>query len=249
MYLKKEAFEKLTDIIYPRVCPFCDTIVNSHEDICSECKKRLVYIKEPRCRKCSKQLNDYEQEYCYDCQRTNHKFEYGFALYQNDDMVKKSIYRFKYANQRYFAKVYAKEIIRIYKDEIYNINPDALIPIPLHKSKLKKRGFNQAYEIAKEIGKELDIPVYDRLVIRKKKTKQQKYLDYKQRKNNVKNAFIIKKNDVKLKKVIIVDDIYTTGFTIDALADCLISADSNNKNEKEHGFKIYFITVAIGEGL
>ena len=117
--------------------------------------------------------------------------------------------------------------------------PDALIPVPLHKSRMRKRGFNQAALVAERMGERLGIPVEEKLLIRVKKTNPQKELNDSARRENLKNAFQLCGNDVKLKRVVLIDDIYTTGSTLDAAAAALLAAGVE---------KVYFLSICIGRG-
>ena len=117
--------------------------------------------------------------------------------------------------------------------------PDALIPVPLHKSRMRKRGFNQAALVAERMGERLGIPVEEKLLIRVKKTSPQKELNDSARRENLKNAFQLCGNDVKLKRVVLIDDIYTTGSTLDAAAAALLAAGVE---------KVYFLSICIGRG-
>ena len=96
--------------------------------------------------------------------------------------------------------------------------PDALIPVPLHKKRLEKRGYNQAALLAGQIGDRLRIPVLSDWIIREKNTAPLKQLDAAERQNNLKKAFKIRRDDVKLSTIVIIDDIYTTGSTVDEIA-------------------------------
>jgi ComF family protein len=237
----KKISEEIINIVYPPTCPICGKILKlSNNQVCEDCKKKIKYMKEPTCKKCGKQLIAEEQEYCYDCSRKEHLFTRGITLWLYDTHVKKSIYNFKYNNKREYAKTYANEIIKQHHRQILNWDADGIVPIPLHKSKMKSRGFNQAEVLALALSKQLGIPMYHNLVKRIKKTLPQKALNDKQRINNLKNAFKIRKFDVKLKKVILIDDIYTTGITINSVTEVLKNAGVT---------EIYFITVSIGEGL
>ncbi len=115
-----------------------------------------------------------------------------------------------------------------------------MIPVPIHRIRRAKRGYNQAQEYATELSKYCGIPVMSDIIKRKKSTVPLKKLGEAERKNNLKKAFIIAPNVVKLKSIIIVDDIYTTGATIDAMARLLKEAGVDS---------IMFVTVAIGSGL
>lgn len=227
-------------VLFPRRCPVCDGILRlGKEKICPECKGKLVYIREPRCKKCGKQIEKMEQEYCFDCKKHNHFYEMGIAPFSHTGAVRKSVYAIKYQNKREYLDFYTDEIARLYREEIKEWDCDGLIPVPLHKRKRLKRGYNQAEVMAKKLAKKLELPVYRDGLIRIVDTKPQKELNDIQRKKNLEKAFIMNENIVKLRKVILVDDIYTTGSTIDACTKVLM----------EHGVKkVYFICISVGTG-
>lgn len=233
--------ETAIDILYPRRCPVCHNVIAPNQNlICDSCRRKLGFVKEPVCKKCGKPISDGEAEYCFDCSRHKLYFNEGRAVFIYDSNMKQSIYQFKYNNKREYGKFYASEIIKSLQTDISRWKPDALVPIPIHKSKMKTRGFNQAYVLAKELGNYLQIPVRNDILIRNKKTSAQKQLTLDERQINLKNAFKIVQNDVKLNTIILIDDIYTTGSTINEAA----------KICKEAGIiNIYFICIAIGRGI
>ena len=230
--------EKCLDLLFPSRCAVCDCVVGKKDDICPECKKKLVYISPNICMKCGKEVNEREI-YCYDCKRKNHQFDKNLAVFPYP-FIRKSLYRFKYAGRAEYADFYAKAAVMRHKDEMKEWNAEAIIPVPLHKKRLRKRGFNQAEELANSLGEILQIPVLKNLVIRQKNTRPMKHLQASKRQNNLKKAFLIMENDVKLNTIILVDDIYTTGATLDELSKELKSAGVST---------IYSITVAIGNSL
>ncbi len=218
----------------------CDDLIPVGEGlICRQCAAKPQYIVEPRCRRCGKQLMGDGQEFCADCQRRRHVYDYGYALYDYQSM-RKSVYRFKYGGRCEYAAFYAQEICRWLSHEILLMDADAIIPVPIHPSRLRCRGYNQAELVAAELSRLTGIPMYDKLVQRSRKTVPQKELTIQERQNNLKKAFNISTNVVKLNKTILIDDIYTTGSTLDAVALEL----------KRHGVKsVYFIALCIGEGM
>lgn len=231
---------KLWDWVFPRRCPVCDKIVKpAGEKICPACRHILRYITEPQCKKCGKKLQDREKEYCYDCMKKKHSYDQGAALYEYHS-VKAAIYRFKYQKRCEYAEFFGEEAGRFLRSRIGQWEAQALVPVPLHRSKQNRRGYNQAELLAEAIGKELGMPVVHGLVKRCRKTVPQKELDDKERQNNLKRAFKISQNDVKLSTLILIDDIYTTGSTIDAVAMELKKAGVK---------KVYYIALAIGDGL
>ena len=188
--------------------------------------------------KCSKPLMDKEREYCRDCESHPHYYVQGRALYEYES-VARGIYRFKYKGKKSCGEVFGREMAMHLGDYIQRIGADALVPVPVHPSRERLRGYNQAKVLADTIGSELNIPVRSDLIRRTRKTKALKTLNPKERLNNLKNAFILDGNGVKLNTIIIVDDIYTTGSTIDAMAKVFLESGVK---------KVYFVVLAIGEG-
>ena len=227
----------ILEILYPARCPVCHGILNGGDGICPQCRKRLTLIKEPKCKKCGKQIEKAEQEYCKDCMRFPHSFDKGGAVFAYDDIMRRSIAMFKYHNRREYAKVYAKEM---YKHQAYFLKmaaPEVILPVPIHKQKFRQRGFNQAELVSKELSKLTHIPVDSKYLFRKEKTLPQKELTRMQRKTNLKEAFGVVQNGKYYKRVLLVDDIYTTGATMDAISDILRKAGVKN---------IFFLTICVG---
>lgn len=200
---------------------------------------RLHPVWEPLCKKCGKPLSTQEAEYCPDCIKKEHLYTRGRAALEYDALMRESIGRFKYRNRREYAEFYVEELMRTCAPAIRAWEADALIPIPLHPGRRRRRGFNQAELVARGLGKRLEIPVCSRLLVRVKRTRPQKELSDRERRSNLKNAFQVVKNDVRLKKVILVDDIYTTGSTMDAAAEVLFKYGVE---------KVYFLSICIGRG-
>lgn len=236
--LFSDTLDTIADWIYPKRCPICDKVVLYGTAICPECYSEITIIKEKYCVVCGKPLRRGQTEYCTDCEVNRHVYHSGRALCVYHGKVKESIYRIKYANRQEYCDFYAREIKKQLGNYIKSLDADALIPVPISAAKLKKRGYNQAECIAAALSKYTHIPVINNLVVRVRDTAPQKQLDVAERQNNLKKAFKIGQNDVKLNTTIIIDDIYTTGSTIDAIAAVL----------KEAGVKrIYFVTLAIGK--
>lgn len=205
--------------------------------ICPACKGKPELINEPFCLKCGKELAKNE-EYCDDCKSRKHLFERGMSVFVYGS-VSDSLYRFKNKGRQEYADFYAQSILKAHGRWLMSLRPDALVPVPVHRSKRQHRGYNQAELIANNIFRMTGIPVYKDLIIREKRTGPLKDLSLKARQNNIKGAFKVTENAVKLKTIVIIDDIYTTGTTIDEMCRCIKSA---------FDCKIYFLTVAIGRG-
>lgn len=227
----------ITELLFPRRCPVCDDIVRPWGALCCPvCKKKLRYLGANYCMKCGKGLSVQEVEYCSDCKKYPHAFLRGRSLYQYES-VAGAIFRFKYHGRQEYADFWAEELYRYLGRDILAMQADALVPVPLHKSRLLERGYNQAELLAQALSKRIEVPCRTNLVFRCKKTLPQKQLNYAERQNNLKNSFKLSANDVKLNTVLIIDDIYTTGSTVDALAKVFL----------EHGTeKVCVVTLAAG---
>ena len=146
---------------------------------------------------------------------------------------------FKYHNMRCYSRFLADIIVRERGKEILLASPEVIVPVPVHKSKLRDRGYNQAEVLGAELGRRLKLPVDTGLVLRDSKTTPQKGLSNHEREENLKRAFISSGKIVKYKSALIVDDIYTTGATVEACTRVLQSM----------GIKeVYYTSVCIGKG-
>jgi ComF family protein len=219
---------------FPLHCPVCDKIVRpAGEKICRECERKLRLITPPWCMKCGKKLQE-EGMYCPACRARDRAFERGRALYEYNSAAD-AIYRFKYGGRQEYAAYFGEQMGEYLGEFIRSVRPDALVPVPLHKSRMRKRGYNQAQLLAKQIGRQFHIPVCDKLLIRQKNTRPLKEMNARERQNNLKKAFKVTRNDVKLEMIVVVDDIYTTGSTVEEAARTLKSAGAK---------KVYFLTLA-----
>ncbi len=187
-------------------------------------------------------------EYCRECYRKGYVsetsapivsqrsfFDQGKSLYLYKGDIKKTMYRFKYANKREYATFFAQQALACYEDWIREA--EVIVPVPMYRKKQKRRGYNQAETLAKELSKRTGIPVDNSCVYRVKNTLPQKGLSDSDRKNNLENAFQKGKSIVQYSHILVVDDIYTTGYTAQAVAREL---------RKQGGRRITFFSVCIG---
>lgn len=229
-------------LLYPARCPMCQEI---SEGICSKCAGKVEYAESPYCFRCGKPLEESEQEYCFDCTQHSHMFDQGRGLFLYQEPVKGSIHRIKYQNCREYLEYYACEMAKKLGADVLRWHPEVLLPIPMHPGKVRQRGYNQAELLAEKLGDYLDIPVNGNVLKKVRRTKEQKALTHQQRRNNLKGAFEINRDyldeygNLPWRNVLLTDDVYTTGSTMDAAAKVL----------KEHGVQqVYFITICVGEG-
>lgn len=238
----KLLLNQLLNLLFPPRCPVCDGVLpfDSNHTPHPQCLLKLKYITGPTCLKCGQPIDSSRQEYCNDCARHPHNYIQGKALFLYDGPIKLSMYLFKYGNRREYAEFFAKEIALRYKDWLDLIQPDLILPVPMYKPKERRRGYNQAEVIARALSKELGIPCHPELIVRSRDTIPQKELSLEKRKNNLKNAFYVLQTTTKYRKILLIDDIYTTGSTIDSVAYSLKKYDIQN---------IFFLCICIGRNL
>lgn len=233
------ALEEILDFFYPKFCYLCK---KEKTYLCPECFLKIEIAKSSFCPYCGKR--SFDGKIC----QNHKKFLNGFvsATFYENDLVKKLIDDFKYNFVKELSKNLSLLIFRFLKEnqevEFFKNPYDfVLVPVPLHKRKLRWRGFNQSEEIAKELSPLIKIPFKKDLLLRKKYTKSQMLLDKKKREENVKNAFLVNKNKKEIlqqKKIILVDDVATTLFTLEEAAKTL----------KESGAKeVWGLVVAHGK--
>ena len=165
-------------------------------------------------------------------------------MFQYDALIKRLISDFKFRGRAWYADFFAEEFVKRYGQILLELKPDLLIPVPIHKSRLRTRGFNQAQLLTERISTLTGIGS-EELLLRTGRTKPQKELGFEERKKNLMGAFSLDKDKMKnykaigrkLKTVILVDDIYTTGATLNECARVL---------KAEGILKVYFLSLSIG---
>lgn len=236
----KKHLEYAASLLYPPRCPICDQLLGAGTTrMCPACARKVQYLSGPLCCQCGKKLEDPEAEYCGDCRRGQHLFTAGRALYEYGDIAP-ALYRFKYGGCREYAGFFGRELAAQLGSYIRSLAPDGLVPVPMYPAKKRRRGYNQAELLARSLGQEMELPVYAGLVTRNRNTRPLKELNYEERVNNLKKAFNLSQNGVKLKTIILVDDIYTTGTTMDQVSAALLDGGCK---------KVYFVTLAVGAGV
>lgn len=236
----REAGTMTLDLLYPRRCPICHGIAPYGSRICPECRRKIPYIVTKRCLKCGKPVEE-GMNFCDDCLKTPHSYTEGVGVFLYDDTMRQSIAELKYRGRPEYGEVLGDLVFGEMEEKIAYWKPDVIVPIPLHPDRLAKRGYNQAELIAGRIAERSGVPMESGLLARRNATRVMKKLDAKERKSNMSRAFEVPQN-AKVQvppKVLLVDDIYTTGSTIDAASEALLAAGARY---------VFFLTVCIGGG-
>lgn len=226
------------DLLFPRRCPFCGKI---SDGACRECAEKLPYVRQPMCFRCGRPLENEEDEYCLACRTRKMAYTQGRALYLYKDAVRESLHAVKYQNKREYLDFFASDMALRLGPAIRRWNPQVIIPVPMHKRAQRKRGYNQAELLAKRLGERMQLPVCADGLRKIRQTANQKELDYRERRRNLKNAFAVNSRYLTdgaapWQSVLLVDDVYTTGSTVQEAAGTLAGAGVE---------KIYFAALCI----
>jgi ComF family protein len=223
-----ELVQKLLSQLFPSRCIICQQTVNSpavneHIEICPECLSSLPH-NTTCCGRCALPLAEEisESVLCGRCIQKSPVFDYAHSLFHYEDDIIKLVHQLKFSEKITYARTIGEMLLLKLQDEILATNekPECLLPVPLHKARLRQRGFNQSIEIARVIAKKLEIPMVIDAVVRQRSTDSQTGLNAKLRQKNIKGAFRIE-HEFNYKHVLIIDDVVTTGSTVNELAKLL----------------------------
>lgn len=229
----KNAFNKLIDEVFPNnlTCACCNEELSGNDYLCDNCKKNLLTI-ENKCKKCGDEVNDFSN-YCKHCKGIKRNFVRAVSSFKYDGTAKQLVYKLKYGGAKYVALPLSQYLVESYKNSDFE-NIDIVTCVPLSSERIKSRGYNQAQVLAEEFCKLLQaqninlVQNYN-LVKRVKNTPTQTSLTKQERRENLKDAFEFcgEKDEIKGKNILIIDDIFTTGATIEALTSVLNKYKAN----------------------
>ena len=227
----KEILQKIIEIFLPPRCIKCGAIL-AQDGLCAECYNELNFISAPYCHKCGHPFeaqNTGKKMLCATCSKKKKTpFRYNRSALCYDEASKNLILALKFMDKTENAKVLAKWLNIAGKD-IWKEGVDILVPIPLHYTRLVKRKYNQSALLAKELSKLCHVPVDYTSVIKHKATKPQVAFSCKERIQNVKGVFSVKHQDkIKGKRVVLIDDVMTTGSTLKECALAIKAAGAKS---------------------
>lgn len=222
-YLVIKLLQFIILLIYPHKCPSCKKIVDA-EGFCSSCWKKLIFIEKPYCTVCGKPLDITTSMglVCGSCIRKKYYFDRTFCVFAYNDTIARAIFEFKFYRKTFLSKFFTKLLANKIKDCRENI--DFITCVPMHIKRLRQRGYNQSLLLVKDLSDMINVPYIPDLLIKIKHTKAQVQLNHKHRKTNLKSAFELNNkyvNVVKGKNILVVDDVFTTGSTVNECAKAL----------------------------
>jgi competence protein ComFC len=228
---KSELFEATVSLLYPATCTICGKNLRAGKYLCDVCETKALRIVAPFCERCSEPFEGSMSSafICANCAHRAIYFDAAVAAYRSRGIVREIIHEFKYARQTHLRYLIAQWLRAALDDErLREISFDLIVPVPLHPARQRERGFNQASLLAESLCAETAVPsrpVLERI----RYTTTQTALDRSERMENLHNAFRLrKKADVRGLRVLLIDDVLTTGSTLSECARVLKRAGASS---------------------
>lgn len=226
------------DMLFPARCAACRESVGRHGALCVPCWQNMAFISAPYCHKCGVPF-EYtigEKALCGRCMQHKPAYTEARAVMRYDENSRSHILALKYGDKTQLAPIYGEWLMRIALE--YKHRAHYILPVPLYYTRLLGRRYNQAALLAYALAKYMDLPVLPDSLVRIRKTPKQAGFTRRQREDNVRGAFRVrekKRDQLKGKSVILVDDVMTTGATLEACARNLHDAGVRD---------VYVVTIA-----
>ncbi len=227
------------DFIFPQKCPNCDKQIDATQLFCEKCFHQISFIKPPICHRCGLPLSceNYhpnDKILCPDCLKKRPTYDLARAVFVYDSFSKTSILKLKYADKMEYALPFTELMQQAGRDLFEKT--DIIMPVPMHWRRKLKRKYNQADLLGNALAKKVKIPYMSNVLVRSRHTETQENKSFQERNRNVKDAFTITQvNKVKNKHILLIDDVFTTGATVNNCAKAL----------KKAGAKaVYVLTIA-----
>lgn len=219
----------ILDLVYPQPvdCLYCGGVKKAGDyELCGECLGAIEFIRQPSCMKCGKPLSA-ECSHCADCTGQVFSFAKALPVAVYRGWLKDVIYAFKFRRQVELAKPLARMMAG--KVAAAGLGFDIILPVPMHPDRLHLRGYNHASILAEYVGGFLGIPVGAQTLKRCIDTLPQRTLKRSARERNLYNVFRVTKAElIKDKRVLLIDDIYTTGFTAEGCSAALLAGGAHS---------------------
>jgi len=219
-------------LFFPKICLSCDErLLENEQFICSSCFNSLKFL-ENICPICGAPKITRK---CKICQTNEFLFNKACSVFMFNKVVQNLIHEFKYNEMTRIAKFMGALSLEYFERFQPFDHIDYIVPVPLHKVKKRSRGFNQAEYLTREISKNMSWEHLPKLIKRKRYTKTQTKLNKDQRKKNVSFAFKINpRYEIKGKNILLVDDVFTTGATVNSISNVL---------KEKHANKVFVFTI------
>lgn len=235
----KSAVGAFVDLIYPPHCVACGEGQPPGRWLCAECDAQLRRIGDPKCPVCSRPLDGALDVFaCPNCRGQEMHLDFAVSVVRAEGLARELIHRFKYGREFTLRRVLGDVLTEAFRDpRLADHTGLRLVPVPLHPARRRERRFNQSEALAEWVGRRLELPV-ERALRRTRHTITQTHFDRRQRMRNLRAAFALRHNArVKDLSFLLVDDVLTTGSTLDECARVLLEGGARS---------VRAITVARG---
>jgi ComF family protein len=231
-----KAAAAVLDLIYPPAlyCICCGKMIDETRTyrLCNDCMENIKWIDGRTCVKCGRQLGAVNPgTVCFNCREHPHSFDRGFTCTEYGTHERAIVFRLKYDCRPDISvpvgEILADRMLAEYSPEELHEMYDVILPVPVHPAKRNRRGYNQAALIAEEFSKRAGFAADEDVLVRTRETHIMRSLGPEQRRENIRGAFSIRTRrlpEIEGKSILLIDDIYTTGATIDELASVLREA-------------------------
>lgn len=222
---------RIINLFYPASCQACGKKSGIwNENLCGDCLKKIKKRLPPFCIKCGRQLtgDPYLKDKCNDCKNHDPYYDRAHSGFHYEGILKDLVHDFKYKKITSLSREFSKLTVSFMKEYTLGKDVDIVAPVPMHPARIFKRETNHSHILAKDIAKNLGLKYSNRLLKKTKNTPLQSKLKRKERINNLKESFSVNKgSDVKGKNILLVDDLFTTGTTVNECAKILKEAGSD----------------------
>ena len=231
----REALDALASLIFPAPCRICEAtlLTASRIPICADCLASLRPFEGPGCAQCGRpfasgQATTAAQPLCHLCRRNVYGFDLARSYAPYDGAMVRAITLLKYSSVAPLGDWFGIRLAELVAEQLELSDADVMVPVPLHATRLRERGYNQAELIARPLAKRLGLPLEPLLLVRTKPRPDKLKLSSKERWRIVRGAYGMQEgSQVDKLRVILVDDVFTTGATLDACARVLRKAGAS----------------------
>lgn len=238
--------ERFWEFVFPSniYCICCGSVIDQTRPyaLCDRCIQKFHWLSKKTCQKCGKILEEgYVHDWCIDCQNSNHIFVKGFTCTRYGLYERVLMMDYKYHDKAWIGRKVGDILADRMASETFR--PDLVVPVPIHKERLAKRGYNQVELIARQYARLANLNINSRILIRTKDTLPMRNLGVTERIANVQDAFSILKGSEDVlggSTILLIDDIYTTGSTADSCSQTLLKGGAK---------EVWLLTFASGSNV